>query len=52
MSSTRDHLLRAGLRWTELATLVDIDEPADLEYVPKEWLVRPTSGDRGATERT
>jgi hypothetical protein len=52
MSSTRDHLLRAGLRWTELATLVDIDEPADLEHVPKEWLVRPTSGDSGATERT
>jgi len=52
MSSTRDHLLRAGLRWTELATLVDIDEPADLEYVPKEWLVRPTSGDCEATERT
>jgi rSAM/selenodomain-associated transferase 1 len=52
MSATRDHLLRAGLRWTELATLVDIDEPADLEYVPKEWLVRPASGDCGATERT
>jgi rSAM/selenodomain-associated transferase 1 len=52
MSAIRDHLLRAGLRWTELATLVDIDEPADLEHVPKEWLVRPTSGDSGATERT
>ena len=52
MSSTRDQLLRAGLRWTELATLVDIDEPADLEHVPKEWLVRPVSGDSTATERT
>ncbi|MDQ2962142.1 MAG: TIGR04282 family arsenosugar biosynthesis glycosyltransferase [Pseudomonadota bacterium] len=58
MSSTRDHLARAGLRWTELATLVDIDEPADLEHVPKEWLVRPASADSknltsdGATERT
>ena len=52
MSSTRDRLLRAGLRWTELATLVDIDEPADLEYVPKEWLARSTSGDCGAAERT
>ena len=58
MSSTRDHLLRAGLRWTELATLVDIDEPADLEHVPKEWLVRSASGDStpltrsGATEGT
>jgi hypothetical protein len=51
MSSTRDRLLRAGLRWTELATLVDIDEPADLEHVPKEWLVRPAPGDP-ATERT
>jgi hypothetical protein len=35
-----------------LATLVDVDEPADLEHVPKEWLVRPVSGGRGATERT
>jgi hypothetical protein len=51
MSSTRDRLLRAGLRWTELATLVDIDEPADLEHVPTEWLVRPAPGDP-ATERT
>ena len=49
MSSTRDRLLRAGLRWSELATLVDIDEPADLEHVPKEWLVRPESA---ATEGT
>jgi rSAM/selenodomain-associated transferase 1 len=52
MSSTRDQLLRAGLRWTELATLVDIDEPADLEHVPKEWLLRPASGDCGAAEST
>ena len=52
MSSARDHLLRAGLRWAELAALVDIDEPADLEHVPKEWLLRPTSEDCGATERT
>ena len=38
MSSTRDQLLRAGLRWAELATLVDVDEPADLIHVPPEWL--------------
>ena len=49
MSSTRDRLLRAGLHWTELATLVDIDEPADLEHVPREWLVRRASGDSAAT---
>ena len=38
LSSIRDHLLRAELRWTELATLVDVDEPADLIHVPPEWL--------------
>ncbi len=37
-SSIREQLLRAGLRWTELATLVDVDEPADLGHVPSEWL--------------
>jgi hypothetical protein len=52
MSSTRNRLLRAGLRWTELATLVDIDEPTDLEHVPKEWLVSLAPGDSAATERT
>ena len=46
MSSTRDQLLRAGLRWTELATLVDIDEPADLEHVPKQWLVQAAATER------
>ena len=50
LASTRDRLSRAGLRWTELATLVDIDRPADLEHVPKEWLVRPAPGGRRATE--
>ena len=38
MSSARVHLLCAGLRWTELATLVDVDEPEDLIHVPVEWL--------------
>jgi uncharacterized protein len=38
MSVMRDHLLRAELHWTELATRVDVDEPADLIHVPPEWL--------------
>jgi len=38
MSSVRDQLSRAGLRWTELATLADVDEPPDLIHVPPEWL--------------
>jgi uncharacterized protein len=38
MSSVRDQLLRAGLGWTELATLIDVDEPSDLIHVPREWL--------------
>ncbi len=47
LSSTRDHLLRAQLRWTELATLVDVDQPADLIHVPPEWL-GPAVGARAA----
>jgi uncharacterized protein len=46
MASTREQLSRARLRWTELPTLVDIDQPADLEHVPKEWLVRATATER------
>ena len=38
MSSVRDQLSRASLRWTELATLADVDEPPDLIHVPPEWL--------------
>ena len=38
MSSVRHHLSHAGLCWTELATLVDVDEPTDLIHVPREWL--------------
>lgn len=38
MSSIRDQLSRAGLRWTELATLVDVDEPAELKHIPPQWL--------------
>jgi rSAM/selenodomain-associated transferase 1 len=40
MSTTREHLLRAGLRWTELATLADVDEPAELKHIPPEWLAQ------------
>ena len=38
MSAVRHHLSHAGLRWIELATLVDVDEPTDLIHVPREWL--------------
>jgi len=38
MSLTRERVLRAGLRCAELATLFDVDEPADLIHVPPEWL--------------
>jgi rSAM/selenodomain-associated transferase 1 len=38
MSSVRDQLSRAGLRWMELTTLADVDEPPDLIHVPPEWL--------------
>ena len=31
MSETRSRLLRAGIPWTELAPLWDVDTPADLE---------------------
>src|SRR5205085_12662099 len=39
MSAVRANLRRADLRWTELATLIDIDEPAQLKFVPAQWLV-------------
>lgn len=38
MSVFRTRLGATELRWTELATLVDVDEPADLKYIPLEWL--------------
>ncbi len=38
MHSVRKELLRAGLRWNELSTLVDVDDPAVLEHIPAEWL--------------
>ena len=39
MSTTRAHLAAAGMRHVELETLADIDEPADLAYLPPSWLV-------------
>lgn len=38
MQQTRERLRGAGLRWTELAALADIDEPADLRHLPPDWL--------------
>lgn len=37
MADTRERIARAGLRHTELATLHDIDEPADLRHLPAGW---------------
>jgi len=38
MAETRQRARRAGLRWTELPAVADIDEPADLIHLPAEWL--------------
>ena len=38
MAQTRDRLSRLALRHLELATLADIDEPADLPQLPAGWL--------------
>ena len=38
MAVTRNRLLAAGLRHTELASVADIDEPADLVHLPAGWL--------------
>lgn len=38
MAQTRDRLRSIGLAWVEMAAIPDVDEPADLQYVPKEWL--------------
>lgn len=37
MATTRRHLAAAGLSHAELATLPDIDEPADLVHLPAGW---------------
>ena len=38
MAITRNRVIAAGLRHTELAPVADIDEPADLVHVPAGWL--------------
>jgi rSAM/selenodomain-associated transferase 1 len=38
MQQTRARAAAAGLSLLELAPLQDIDQPEDLEHVPKEWL--------------
>jgi rSAM/selenodomain-associated transferase 1 len=39
MACTRDRLVRAGWRHLELAAVADIDEPADLRWLPPEpWV--------------
>lgn len=38
MRQTREQAARARISLCELAPLRDIDEPEDIEYVPKEWL--------------
>lgn len=38
MHDTRERLRGAGVRWTELAPVADIDEPQDLQHAPPSWL--------------
>jgi rSAM/selenodomain-associated transferase 1 len=38
MAETRARLAALGLRWQELATLWDVDRPADLDRLPRELL--------------
>jgi glycosyltransferase A (GT-A) superfamily protein (DUF2064 family) len=38
MQATRARAVAAKLRWTELAPVADIDEPADLVHLPSGWL--------------
>lgn len=38
MAATRECARAAGLRWSELAPVADIDEPADLVHLPAGWL--------------
>ena len=40
MSATRRRLVRLGLAWTELPTLWDVDEPADLRRAVSEGLIQ------------
>ncbi len=38
MAETRERLREAGVRWTELPAVPDIDVPADLVHLPAGWL--------------
>jgi uncharacterized protein len=38
MEETRERLRLAGVRWTELPAVADIDEPIDLMHLPPGWL--------------
>ncbi len=38
MADTRQRLQAAGVRWTALPPVADIDEPADLAHLPAGWL--------------
>lgn len=38
MAHTRERMQDAGLRWAELDAVADIDEPADLRFLPSGWL--------------
>ena len=38
MEVTRERLRAAGVRWTELPPVADIDEPLDLKHLPPGWL--------------
>lgn len=38
MEDTRERLRTAGVRWTELPPVADIDEPGDLVHLPAGWL--------------
>ena len=37
MAQTRARARAAGLRWTELEPVADVDEPADLVHLPPQW---------------
>lgn len=38
MAESRERLQRAGMDWTELEPVHDVDEPEDLIHLPVEWL--------------
>jgi hypothetical protein len=44
LAQTRERLAQAGLRWTELDTLWDVDRPADLDRPLARALLAPADG--------